>query len=300
MRVLRVMSLFLVYGGIGWMGDQTAALLAEERDAEQVRVIRVDADLERVVEIEVDVQVRTGGACAFEVERRVALELGEGGTLAIAAAAGSLEVEGRDGTDEVVAVGRVCASSTDILERLELSAERAGRQIRLSAHDGDGSGWGEAGETARIDLTVTMPAGTSVDIADSSGDITVRASGDLRIADSSGGIDVRGALGSVRIEDGSGDIEVEDVTGDLEIRDGSGGIRVARVAGAVAVRDGSGRIEIAQVGRDVLIEADGSGSIRVSEVGGDFVVERDGSGEITYAGVTGRVDVPARSRRSGR
>lgn len=295
MRAVRLLALFLVYGGLGWMGDQAMAALTDGGSREARPVARVDVRVDP--EIEVEVQVRTDGACAFALDRRVSVDLAEGGTLSIAAGAGSLRVEGRPDVDGIEAVGRACASTAELLEQLQLIAETDGPHVSLSAHDRDGPRWGR-NQTARIDLVVTVPIGTPLDIADSSGEIVVEGSGDLSIADSSGEIVVRGARGSVRIADGSGDILVEEAAGDLEISDGSGGIEVVGVLGSVAVRDGSGSIDIRRVDADVLIEADGSGSIDVHDVAGDFSVDRDGSGGISYSGVVGRVDIP--ERRGGR
>ncbi len=292
-RALQVASLFVVYAGIGWIGDQAAVLLADDRARDERVVARVDVRVDP--DIEIDVEVRTSGACAFEVERRLTVALD--GVLEIAAGAGSLQVEGRDDASEVVAVGRVCASSREILDELVLTADGAGGDVRLSAHYPDRPRWGDRGGDARIDLVVTMPVGTPVGIADSSGDIVVSGTGDLRLADSSGSIEVQGALGSVRIADSSGDIVVAGVPGDVDISDGSGGIDVRGVSGSVSVRDGSGGIDIAQVGADVRIVADGSGAIDVRQVGGDLTVGRDGSGGISYTAVAGRVDVPANARR---
>jgi hypothetical protein len=243
--------------------------------------VRIDPD------VVVDVEVRTSGECAFEVERRLSVALG--GTLEIAAGAGSLRVEGRDDASEVVAVGRACASSREILDELLLTAD-----VRLSAPYPDRPRWGDRGGDARIDLVITMPVGAQVGIADSSGDIVVSGTGDLRVADSSGSIEIQGALGSVRIADSSGDIVVAGVSGDVDISDGSGGIEVASVVGSVSARDGSGGIEIEQVGADVRIVADGSGAIDVRQVAGDFTVAQDGSGGISYSAVAGRVAIPAR------
>jgi len=261
MRALRVAFLFTAYASLACLASGVVALLAEDDEGDgpeirrfEVRVDPVDVD----VAIDADVLARSGGSCAFEAERRIAVELENGATLSIEAGAGTLSVEGGE-ADGVVAVGRACASSAELLDELLLTVETAGADVRLSAHYPDRRG-PRRGGSAHIDLVVRVPAGLAVDIGDSSGDIAVGGTGDLRIADSSGSIDVRDVSGSVRIADSSGGIEVDDATGDVEITDGSGEIEVRSVGGSVAVRDGSGGIEIERVGEDVLIEADGSGS----------------------------------------
>jgi len=306
MRALRVACLFTAYASLAWCVQGVAALLADDAtDATDVPdVPRVDVRLDPVdvdVDVEVDfdddfrVVVRSSGGCAFEVERRLAVDVSSGGSLRLDVGAGSLAVEGREDASGVLAVGRACASSQELLDELTLGAETSGGDVVLSAHYPDRSQG--RGQSARIDLVVTVPAGLGVDIEDTSGEIVVEGTGDLGIADSSGGIEVRRVTGSVRIGDSSGGILLEDASGDVEIRDGSGEIEVRSVGGSVAVRDGSGSIEIENVGADVHVEADGSGSIDVRDVVGDFAVKRDGSGAIRYSGVGGRVEVPERRRR---
>lgn len=292
--VIRVALLFVAYGTVGFGGDYLVGLLAADDTGPRVDP-RIEVELQR--EIEVDVQVRTGGECAFTIDREQRLSASVGDLLEIDAGSGGLRVEGREGLDEVVALGRVCASREEYVDELRVTMVREGAAIVLSAHYPDRAGFDGRGNTARIDLVVSVPMGLDVDIDDSSGDIEVSGVGDLDIDDSSGSIRVAGAAGSVQIDDSSGGIEVSGVAGDVQIEDGSGGISVQGVAGAVSVRDGSGGIEVTDVARDVVIEADGSGGIAVSNVAGDFAVDRDGSGGISHSNIGGTVDIPERVRR---
>ena len=294
-----VTLLFAAYGAIGFGGDVLSELLAQDRApresvAGSAPDVAVDRGLERRHALAV--RVRQSADCRYELDREVEIPVSDASLLSIVAGSGELAVEGRAGQSQVLAVGRVCASDEAYLEDLQVTVERVGSEIVLSAHYPESRGWGGRG-TARIDLDVSMPLGMAVDIDDSSGSMEVFGSGDLGIDDSSGSIHVVGANGSVRIDDSSGGLEVRDVAGDVELRDGSGGIDVRDVQGIVRVSDGSGGIEIAEVDQDVVVEADGSGSIDVRSVGGDFVVERDGSGGIRYSDIEGRVDVPADERR---
>jgi hypothetical protein len=299
---LRLASLFVAYAGVGWTGDQVTALMAMDdvprRNVEVDVAVEIDRRIDR--QVRVDVRVDRDGACAVELDRELTIPLDGATLLAIDAGAGELRVEGVDGQTEVHAVGRVCASSEALAEGLQVTLDRVDGELRLSAHYPDQAFWGGRNRTARIDLTVTMPIGTSLDIDDSSGEIVVSGSGALDIDDSSGEILVEGARGSVRIDDSSGEIEVVGATGDVEIEDGSGEIDVRNAEGTVLIRDGSGSIDVTGVGRDVRIEVDGSGSIDVRDVAGSFIVARDGSGGIRYENVAGAVDVPEPERRGRR
>jgi hypothetical protein len=312
---LRVASLFVAYAGVGWTGERVADLVgrdATQRDRVEFDIaIDFDRDFEseiaRRMERDVRVEVRTlrGDECAVEIERDLTISWDTAERLAIDAGAGSLRVEGVEGSSEVRAIGRVCASSAALAEELQLTLERVGDELRLSAHYPDNATiWGRGNRTARIDLEVTVPRGSALDIDDSSGEIEVAGSGALQIDDSSGEIVVRDALGSVTIDDSSGEILVAGAAGDVDIEDGSGEIDVRGVEGSVLVRDGSGSIQVSDVTQSVRVEADGSGSIDVRNVGGDFAVDREGSGGIRHSGVAGAVDIPerqsARERRARR
>jgi len=297
MGAVKLASLFLAYGFIGFGGDYVVGLLAQDQHADAHHFV---VDVERVVDVEVDVahvhdvHVQHSGECEFEVERRVTLDASATEWLRLEAGAGSLAVEGQAGLGQVQAVGRACASDASYLDDLRLTLERVNDEIVLSAHYPDRSGRGNS--YARIDLAVEIPLNMAVDLDDSSGSMEVAGTGELRIDDSSGSILVHGVNGPVFIDDSSGEIELSDVAGDVQIEDGSGEIDVRDVQGSVHVRDGSGSIDIVEVEQSVIVEGDGSGSIEVRDVGGDFSVLSDGSGSIRHSGVGGAVDIPQKKR----
>lgn len=263
---IRVVALFVIYGGLAFPGNEAMGLPADESDG-----------------------------CDFALDRELTIPAAGVRTLDIRAGSGELHVEGQDGLDQIVVAGRVCASHEDFIDELRISGETSGSRAVVETHYPDFDDWGGS-RTARIDLVVLLPTELAVDIDDSSGSIEVRGTGALRIDDSSGGIDVSDVDGPVEIDDSSGGLEIRRVRGDLRIEDGSGSIELRSISGAVELRDGSGGIEIEDVSADVVVDRDGSGSIEVREVGGDFVVRRDGSGSIRYSGIRGSVDIPADKR----
>lgn len=291
---IKVALLFFGYSAVGMGGDYAVNLV--DRSVSLDRNARFDMDAVRVAAQE----AKSSQSCEFKAERRVRIDAAVRQGLAIEAGSGSLTVDGREGLSEVRAVGRVCASREEYLEELQLTLERVGDDIVLTAHYPDHSSWRRnwrGDEYARIDLEVEIPRDMPAIVEDGSGDMRISGTGDLRIDDGSGEIFVDGVAGSVAIEDGSGEIEVRGVKGDVEIEDGSGEIMVSDIEGSLFVEDGSGEIEAFSVGRDVVIDGDGSGSISVRDVGGDFDVRADGSGSIRYSGVEGNVDVPRKKRR---
>ena len=138
--------------------------------------------------------ISTGGADRLEIE----------------VGAGFLKVIGEDSRDEVrmeatiTATGRGRAMAEEILAEVEIREVRKGSSLTLKS-----TGPKELKRGGfRVDMTVWVPSGMSLEIADGSGDIEV--------ADMRNGVD---------ISDGSGDIEVRSLEGPLEISDGSGDIR---------------------------------------------------------------------------
>ena len=300
---MRVAALFLAYGAIGAGGEYAVSLFAQDAGPEFrfEHDVRVDVDVVVDVDpdIQVDIQIRHTSQCSFALDRELTLPTSLANQLVIRAGAGELNVEGRQGLDEVRVVASVCASNEEYLDDLTVTLEQSGTDVILSTHYPERRNNWRGNNTARIDLLIEMPLGMDVDIDDSSGSMDVRGTGDLRIDDSSGSIRVSGANGSVYVDDSSGDISGRDVAGDVDIEDGSSSIEVIDVQGSVRIEDGSGNIDIREVDQNVVID-DGSGSIDVSNVGGDLIVEDDGNGSINYSGVEGTVDIPEDKRRRRR
>ncbi len=300
---LRILALFAVYSGIAFVGDFAVGLLAgQPAPAPAVAEAIQPVDGSRTVvttvrpEIVTRVQVRNASGCDYSLDREMTVSAAGVSLVDIRAGSGELQVEGEDGLNEIVVVGRVCASDESFIDELTISSETTGGTVVIRTHYPDHRGW-SGPRTARIDLVVLVPTGMAVDIDDSSGDMEVRRTGDLRIDDSSGGVSVADIRGSVDIDDSSGGLDVDGVDGDVRIEDGSGGLDIRGVNGNVSLRDGSGGIDIVDVTGSVVIEEDGSGSIEVRDVGQDFEVRRDGSGGIRHSGVQGNVDVPQKRRR---
>lgn len=212
----------------------------------------------------------------YEEVRELTLDSVE--RLNIKAGAGSMDVFGVDGADQVHVKALIIVPGKDeddarkiIEKKMVLSLEQKGNDGYLEAWFEDGfMGWGP---DAHIVLEVNVPSGTAVDIDDSAGSIEVKdVAGDVSIDDSSGSIRVAG-VADLTIDDGSGSIKVSGATGDVYIEDGSGSITVKHVGGSVTIDDGSGSINVSDVERDFVVIDDGSGGIRHSNVRGSVDTE---------------------------
>ena len=212
----------------------------------------------------------------YEEVRELTLDSDGVESLSIEAGAGSMDVIGESGLDEIRVKALIVVPGADdekaqriIEKKMVLSLDRVGNEGRLDSWFEDG--FMGFGSDAHIVLDVRVPQGLAVNIDDGAGSIEVIGSqGDLVIDDGSGSITVRD-VANVEIDDGSGSVKVTDANGDVSIIDGSGSITVTGVSGSVTIDDGSG-------------------GIRVSDVEHDFVVLDDGSGGVRHSDVRGRVD----------
>ncbi len=218
-----------------------------------------------------------GSACAawfdYTEERELSLAAKGIASLEIKAGAGSMEVRGVDGQDEILVEATIVVADTDdddaaeiIEKRMRLSLDRRGDVAFLEATFDDG--WLGTSDGGRIDLDVTMPTGLALAIDDSSGSIDVMdTEADLEVDDGSGSIDINN-VANVVVEDGSGSIDIARAAGDVNVIDGSGSITVRSVAGSVTIDDGSGSIKVSDVEEDLILVDGGSGSFRYSDVRG--------------------------------
>lgn len=140
--------------------------------------------------------------------------------------------------------------------RAGVEIDQAGTRVNVRATR---RGGGEA------DFTITVPAGSAVEVNGMSSDVDIRGvCGEVSATTGSGDIVVTCAQGLVSIQSLSGDMDVRDVRGDLEANATSGEVRVSGVRGKVAVHVISGEIDLMDIeGSDLTAEAV-SGEIRYS------------------------------------
>lgn len=213
--------------------------------------------------------------------------------IVVRSGAGWLRVEGHPGYTVARARGIAHASTQALLERVQLSVRRSGDTLYVT-----GSTPMDAtsiGQPAALDLTLDIPSGIALDVADESGETVIRNVGPLRIAAAgTGGVQVDGVDGAVQATDGPGDLEISNVRGDVRIEDASGDIYVSSVRGSVDIpRDGAGEIQAADVTGSVRVGEKSSGEVSARDIGGDLTIAATGSGSVEYHDVKGRVTLPA-------
>ncbi len=149
------------------------------------------------------------------------------------------------------------------------------------------------------DLTIRVPAGSSIDVSTVSADITSEGvtgeqqlhtvSGDVEAEVSDSDVSAESVSGDVDVTGDGSDIEVSanTVSGDVTVIDVSGAVSAEVVSGDVLVRDGSfDRATLNSVNGEVDFQADlrDGGKLTIETVNGDVDVQFDGD-------VEGRFDV---------
>ena len=210
----------------------------------------------------------------YEEQRDLRLKAGGIDKVDIEAGAGSLEISGVPGADEIAVTATIRVTDRDpdkareIIESdLVLTLEKHGDTAVLKAYF-ERKLW-RSGDSPSARLLVQMPDNLNLAVNDGSGSLSVSdIAGVIEIEDGSGSITMSNVGGEVRIDDGSGSISVDDIGGDIAIDDGSGSIKVRGVAGNVVIDDGSGSINVSDVEQDLIIVDDGSGGLTYSDIEG--------------------------------
>lgn len=149
------------------------------------------------------------------------------------------------------------------------------------------------------DLTIRVPAGSSIDVSTVSADIISEGvNGEQRLHTVSGDVEAEVTGSDISAESVSGDVDVNGdgsdievaantVSGDVTVTDVSGSVSAEVVSGDVLVRDGSfDRATLKSVNGEVDFQADlrDGGRLTIETVNGDVDVQFDGE-------VEGRFDV---------
>lgn len=215
----------------------------------------------------------------YEEVRELSLNTQGIDTLSVDNGAGSIDITGVSGTDEIVVTATVLVPGKNekkarrkIEGNLVLSLEQVRESAVLKAYFKNGGGLFNFGDSPSVQLNIQMPDALN-----------------LELDDGSGSIEIRGVHGDIVLDDGSGSVTMVDVGGDVEIDDGSGSITVQGVGGDISINDGSGGINVRDVAGSVIVD-DGSGSIEVSDVQKDLIIVDDGSGGLDYSNISGRVE----------
>ncbi|MFZ0389216.1 MAG: DUF4097 family beta strand repeat-containing protein [Calditrichia bacterium] len=222
-------------------------------------------------------------AADYSETRSLRLDAGNLSVLVIDCGAGTLDVEGQAGLEEIRVQAEIVVNNTDgdkarkmVEDYLELTLQKEDDQAVLQSHRKD-KGFSvsrlfDRNASLQVNLTVSVPPELKLEIDDGSGDAEIsRILNDITIDDGSGDLEIRNIQGDVNIDDGSGQIVLKDIKGNVAVDDGSGSLVINRVEGNVRIDDGSGDIVIDEVMGDVIIDDAGSGGVSTDRISGRLI-----------------------------
>ena len=139
-----------------------------------------------------------------------------------------------------------------------------------------------SGLEAWADVTIEVPAGSSLTVRNTVGNVSaLDLKADLDLQTSTGGMDIRGIQGSLVLDTGSGDVAVVGVDGDLDVDTGSGHVELSDCRGQAAKLDtGSGSVKVNGLRVATLSVDTGSGDVTVKAVAADEATIDTGSGNV--------------------
>jgi hypothetical protein len=144
-----------------------------------------------------------------------------------------------------------------------------------------------------VRMTLEVPAGLSVVLRSSSGDLdSDRLAAVQTFETRSGDVHVSGARAGLDISTSSGDVKIEDSSG-ARVHTSSGGVTIAHGRGPLSIRTSSGDVEIKAASDSVRVET-ASGDIHVDDAprGADITTS---SGSVELGTVNGALRVRTRS-----
>jgi DUF4097 and DUF4098 domain-containing protein YvlB len=201
--------------------------------------------------------------------------VGDAGSLRVNNLAGDILVNGSSsGGDiqvETIKHGRG-ASESDARQQLanvESSYQKVGNRVEIeTSHARNSRAW--------VDYTISVPAGTTVELRSVSGDIRIsNVKGEVRAETVSGDIAGTTLVRAVSLKSVSGDVEVTTISAD-------------------------GELTLSSVSGDVVAKAVKGRSAAIGTVSGDVALKSCAFGQASVQSVSGSIDFAGRLEKSGR
>ncbi|HET8595203.1 MAG TPA: DUF4097 family beta strand repeat-containing protein, partial [Intrasporangium sp.] len=151
-----------------------------------------------------------------------------------------------------------------------------------------------------VDVDVTLPERSVLDVRSGSGDIDVTGlmdrahaatgSGDVTLDEFNGGelksgsgdIEARVVRGDLTLKTGSGDVKLDTTSAPVELVSGSGDVTVRRVDGPLRAKTGSGDLVIVASSADLDLMT-GTGDVKLVAVHAGEIRAKTGTGDVVVA-----------------
>jgi hypothetical protein len=189
-------------------------------------------------------------------------------------AAGSVEVEARDGLDEItVQITALDNAAEQLLDRVNLFFTHARLKVEVSER--------RLLRTPAYAISVIAPTDSAVRVTAASAQTTLRgrfgdveltsASGDVAVADCAS-LELRTASGDARVGAVAGRARHGSASGDLWIGSVSGGTTARTASGDVSIDESAGDVTIGTASGDITIGRAVDGSVQAKTMSGDVEV----------------------------
>ncbi len=137
-----------------------------------------------------------------------------------------------------------------------------------------------------VDLVLTVPETSSLELACTSGDITIQGEvEEVRASVASGDVRADRVRTSCRVNSASGDVRINSVR-DAEINTASGTVRLGRVSRNLRLNAASGNVYVDEIGESAICKV-ASCDVRIGSFEGSEIRHKTRSGDL-YLGLPGR------------
>lgn len=127
-------------------------------------------------------------------------------------------------------------------------------------------------EKARVDFTVYIPEGITLDVRNSFGDIDIENAGKATIRNSHGAIRIADCSKDAVAKNSFGSIDMKNIGGNIDASNSNGDIRISNAAGNIDVETSFGNIRLKNVKGNVEAESR-NGNVEIEEAEGSIDAE---------------------------
>lgn len=188
----------------------------------------------------------------------------------------------------VVGHGYTTNSAKSIAQSAELRTERSGDRLVLRGYNQTA---GNGSEHADLDLTIRVPAQTTISVNDEFGPASVEGmESSVKVVTRFSTASVSGVTGEVAVESEHGRIDVSRVTGPVTAKTTYGQVTVTDVSGRTDIKARHGAVEVRDIQSSLTVEAE-YGRVSVTDAAGDVNIDsKHGTVDLRYPGGAVSVD----------
>ncbi|MGI8722508.1 MAG: DUF4097 family beta strand repeat-containing protein [Geodermatophilaceae bacterium] len=190
--------------------------------------------------------------------------------------AGTVEMTAADVAETTVEIIPNDAKGAELAERTRVQLSEDGGRLRVDVPDRK-----MLRQTA-LEIIVTMPSGSSVDVQTATADVQTRgvldgatvatASADVSLSHVRGRLEVATASGDIHVGRGEGPVQIRSASGDVRLDVSRTEASVQTASGDVIIGELSGDLTARSASGDVIVGSASAGSVHAKTMSGDVIV----------------------------